>query len=109
MEVGMNNPELTVHYQADGKEATHKVTYATDKEPTWKDRLSFVMGLNVEYAVTQTIYLGGGIGFRYSFAEVKDQKDNFSAETKAASAAVTDIAYKNPIGMDVGVIVGASF
>ncbi|QOL19948.1 DUF3575 domain-containing protein [Candidatus Bodocaedibacter vickermanii] len=112
MELGMTNPELTVSYKGAGdnaKDETHKVTYATDKGPDWKDRLSFVIGLNVEYAVTQTMFVGGGVGFRYSLADVKDQKDNFSAETKAKTDAVTDIAYKNPMGLDVGVVVGASF
>lgn len=113
MELGMTNPELTVYYQekveGDKKvDKTHKITYATDKGPDWKDRLSFVVGLNVEYAVTQTMFVGGGIGFRYSLADVKDQKDNFSAETAKVDA-VTDIAYKNPMGVDVGVVVGASF
>lgn len=112
VEVGMSNPELTVYYKGAGdnaKDESHKITYATDKGPDWKDRLSFVVGLNVEYAVTQTMFVGGGIGFRYSFADVKDQKDNFSAETKAKANAVTDIGYKNPMGVDLSVIVGASF
>lgn len=112
MELGMTNPELTVSYKGTGdnaKDETHKVTYATDKGPDWKDRLSFVLGLNVEYAVTQTMFVGGGVGFRYSLADVKDQKDNFSAETKAKADAVANIAYKNPMGVDIGVVVGASF
>lgn len=114
MELGMADPELTVSYTYKDagdtlKEGTHKITYATDKGPDWKDRLSFVVGLNVEYAVTQTMFVGGGLGFRYSLADVKEQKDNFSTETKAKTEAVTDIAYKNPFGLDVGVVVGASF
>jgi opacity protein-like surface antigen len=112
MELGMSNPELTVYYKGAGdnaKDETHKVTYAPDKGPEWKDRLSFVVGLNVEYAVTQTMFVGGGIGFRYGLADVKDQKGNFSTETTAKADVVTDIAYKNPMGVDVGVVIGASF
>lgn len=112
MELGMTNPELTVYYKGAGdnaKDENHKITYAVDKGPDWKDRLSFVVGLNVEYAVTQTMFVGGGIGFRYGLADVKDQKGNFSEATTAKADVVTDIAYKNPIGVDVGVVIGASF
>lgn len=110
IEMGMANPELTVHYKGDGdKEVNHKITYATDKGPEWKERLSFVVGLNTEYAVTQTVFVGGNIGFRYGFADVKNIAANFSDETKAVSSVVKDIAYKNPIGLEVGVTVGASF
>jgi opacity protein-like surface antigen len=110
LELGMSNPELTVAYKGAGdKDETHKITYATDKGPEWKERLSFVIGLNVEYAVTQTMFLGGGVGYRYSFAEVKSMKDNFSDDTKAKSSVVGDISYKNPMGLEFGVIVGASF
>lgn len=113
MELGMTNPEITVHYQekVEGDKTvdkTHKITYATDKDPDWKDRLSFVVGLNVEYAVTQTMFVGGNIGFRYGLADVHDQKDNFS-EATAKVTEVADFAYKNPISLDLGVVVGASF
>lgn len=110
MELAMTNPEITVTYKGSGdKNETHKITYAADKEPDWKQRLSFVVGLNVEYAFTQTMFLGGGVGFRYSFADVKNMKDAFSDETKAKSSAISDIAYKNPFGLEVGIVVGASF
>lgn len=113
VELSMVNPELTAKYKGDGdKEASLKVTYATDKEPDWKQRLSFVMGLNVEYALTQTMFIGGGVGFRYSFADVKDQKANFSDDTNKANGVVNvinDITYKSPYGVEAGIIVGASF
>jgi opacity protein-like surface antigen len=110
IELAMSNPELTVTYKGAGdKDETHKITYATDKGPEWKERLSLVVGLNAEYALTQTMFLGGGVGFRYSFADVKNVKDSFSDETKAKASVVGDIAYKNPYGVELGVVVGASF
>ncbi len=112
VELSMANPELTLNYKGEGdKEASLKITYATDKAPDWKQRLSFVMGLNVEYALTQTMFVGGGIGFRYGFADVKDLKANFSDETNKANVdgKLTDIAYKSPYGAEAGIVVGASF
>lgn len=114
IELAMTDPELTVKYNgADNKEATHKITFAKEKGPDWKERMSLVMGLNVEYALTQTIFLGGGIGFRYAFTDVKDQAANFSEETKKivddANGVITDIAYKSPYGVEATFVVGASF
>lgn len=112
MELAMTNPELTVHYKGEeDKDSSHKVTYLTDKEPEWKERLSFVVGLNVEYAVSQTVFIGGNVGFRYGFADVKNISANFSETSKSEAVAkvVKDVAYKNPIGVELGVIVGASF
>lgn len=110
LEFGMTNPELTVYYKDEGdKEATYKIDYATDKGPDWKDRLSFVIGLNVEYAITQTVYLGGSVGVRYGFGDVKTLKESFSDETKSKSTVITDAAYTNQLGVDVSVLVGASF
>ena len=114
LEVGMSNPEFTVSYQENGEgdtkvNKTHKITYANDKGPDWKDRLSFVIGLNAEYAITQTVYLGAGIGGRYGFGDVKTVKDSFDDATKAVSSVITDAAYKNALGIDVNVSIGASF
>lgn len=114
IEFGMSNPEFTVSYLEHGEgdkttEKTHKITYAEDKGPDWKDRMSFVIGLNVEYAITQTIFLGGGVGFRCGFAEVKPTKESFSDATKEKADVISDLAYKNPIGVDISVLAGASF
>jgi opacity protein-like surface antigen len=114
IELAMSNPELTVKYKgADGKEASHKITFAKDKGPEWKERLSFVMGLNAEYALTQTMFVGGGIGIRYGFSDVKDQKANFSEDTlkvvNEADSKIADIGYKSPFGVEINLIVGASF
>lgn len=119
LELDMANPELTVNYtteKEDGKkeEKSHKIIYAADKGPDWKERLSFVIGLNGEYALTRTVFAGVGIGFRYSFADVKDMKDNFAEISNAdrkteVEGVMTDIAYKNPIRIEASLIVGASF
>jgi opacity protein-like surface antigen len=113
VELSMANPELTVNYKGDGdKDTSLKITYAADKAPDWKQRLSFVLSLNVEYALTQTMFVGGGVGYRYSFADVKDQKANFSEDTNKSNETakiVNDIAYKNPYGVEAGIVVGANF
>lgn len=105
------NPELTFRTKAakDGAEDdSKKVTWATDKEPGLKERVSFVMGLNVEYAMTQTIAVGGSVGCRVSFAEVK-LKD-LSEETKKVVTGGEDIlGYKSPWGIEAGLHVTASF
>ncbi len=104
-----NNPELTVHSTGDGgKKESVKVQYKDDKEPDWKERLSFAISLNTEYAVTQTVFVGGFVGFRYGFADVKNMADNITDEVSANNS-IKDVAYKNSYGMEVGVVVGASF
>lgn len=110
LSLNYKNPELTFYSLKDdgGKADPVKLTYKTDKEPDWKERLGFVVSLNVEYAVTQTVFVGGNIGFRYEFADVKNMADALTDDVKT-NGHIKDIAYKNPYGMEIGISAGASF
>lgn len=103
------NPELTVNYAEDGGvKQSKKIDYKSDKEPEWKERLGFVVNLNVEYALTQTVFVGGSLGFRYDFTDVKNMSDAVSDAIRATGR-VQDVVYSHPYGIEVGVSVGASF
>jgi hypothetical protein len=109
LEIELSNPEVTVHYNNSTKDESKKIKLATDKGPEWKERVSFVMGLNSEYAITQTVFIGGRIGVTYSFGDVKNQKEAFDTETMKDVSRITNLAYKSQLGLEIGVYGGATF
>lgn len=114
MKINFSNPEVTVHYKEGSKDQSKKIAFATDKGPNWQDRLAFSMGLNAEYALTQSVFLGGRIGITRSFADVKDQKENFDTDAMKDSSgnpisAVSNLAYKHMLGLEIGLYGGATF